>query len=106
MKYALAILLLLLPAAACAEETLTGKCTTDDASTYKSFGDRQLFVFDVENKCDFPLRCELNIAILNALGLNQDHKIVTIEPKAHGGLVLWIKSPGGMSTRRHTCTQM
>ena len=103
MKYVLAALMLLLPGIVCAEETLTEKCTTDEASAYRSAGDRQLFVYDVENTCDFRLSCELNIALLNSFGLNQDHKIVTIEPKSHGGLMMWVKSAGGMSTRRHTC---
>ena len=107
MKYALPVLLLLLPGIASAEEeTLTGKCTTDAASAYHSAGDRELFVFDVENTCDFRLSCELDIALLNAFGLNQDHKIVTIEPKSHGSLMMWVKSAGGMSTRRHTCKQI
>jgi hypothetical protein len=106
MKYALAVLMLLLPGIASAEETLTGKCTTDAASSYRSEGDRELFVYDVENTCDFRLSCELNIALLNAFGLNLDHKIVTIEPKSHGSLVLWVKSASGMSTRRHTCKQI
>jgi hypothetical protein len=106
MKYAFAVLLLLLPGMAWAEETLTSKCTTDAASSYRSAGERELFVFDVENTCDFRLSCELNIALLNAFGLNQDHKIVTIEPKSHGGLMMWVKSAGGMSTRRHTCKQI
>jgi len=106
MKYALAVLILLLPGIARSEETLTSKCTTDEASAYHSAGDRELFVFDVENTCDFRLSCELNIALLNAFGLNQDHKIVTIEPKSHGALMMWVKSAGGMSTRRHTCKQI
>jgi len=38
--------------------------------------------------------------------LKLDHKVVTIEPKSHGSLVLWIKAAGGMSTRRHTCKQV
>jgi len=106
MKYAFAVLMLLLPGIARAEETLTSKCTTDAASSYRSAGDRELFVYDVENTCDFRLSCELNIALLNAFGLNQDHKIVTIEPKSHGSLMMWVKSAGGMSTRRHTCKQI
>jgi len=107
MKYALAVLLsLLLPSIASAEETLTSKCTTDAVSAYHSAGDRELFVFDVENTCDFTLSCELNIALLNAFGLNQGHKIVTIEPKSHGSLMMWVKSAGGMSTRRHACKQI
>ncbi len=106
MRYALAVLTLLIPGIACAEETLTDKCTSDEASSYRSEGDRKLFVYDVENTCDFRLSCELNIAILNAFGMNQDHKIVTIEPKSHGGLMMWVKSAGGMSTRRHTCKQI
>ncbi|SDI51395.1 MULTISPECIES: hypothetical protein [Bradyrhizobium] len=105
MKYALAVLMLLLPGIACAEETLTEKCTSDAASSYRSDGDRELFVYDIENTCDYRLRCELNIALLNAFGLKVDHKILTIEPKSHGSLVLWVKSAGGMSTRRHTCKQ-
>ena len=67
MKYALAVVLLLLPGIASAEEeTLTGKCTTDAASAYHSAGGRDLFVFDVENTCGCRLSCELNIALLNA----------------------------------------
>ncbi|QDW36408.1 hypothetical protein FFI89_004155 [Bradyrhizobium sp. KBS0727] len=80
MKYALAVLMLLLPGIACAEETLTEKCTSDAASFYGGEGDREFFAYDVE--------------------------VVAIEPKAHGSLVLWVKSAGGMSTRRHTCKQM
>ena len=106
MKYALAVLMLLLPGVACAQETLAERCTTDAASAYGSNGDREFFVFDVENTCDFRLSCELNIALLTAFGLNLDHKIVTIEPKSHGSLVLWVKSGGGMSTRRHSCKQI
>ena len=107
MKYAFAVLLLLLPRIASAEEeTLTSKCTTDAASAYHSAGDRELFIFEVENTCDFRLSCELNISILNAYGLNHDRKIIMIEPKSRGSLVLWIKSAGGMSTRRHICKQV
>ncbi|SDO45699.1 hypothetical protein [Afipia sp. GAS231] len=106
MKYALAVLMLLLPGIASAEETLTEKCTSDAASSYGGEGDREFFAYDIENTCDFRLSCELNIAILTAYGLKLDHKIVTIEPKSHGSLVLWIKSAGGMSTRRHTCKQI
>lgn len=106
MKYALAVLLLLLPGTAFAEETLAEKCTTDAASDYRSDGGRDLFVYDIENTCDFRLSCELNIALLTAFGLSLDHKIVTIEPKSHGNLVLWVKSAGGMSTRRHSCKQI
>ena len=108
MKYALAVLMLLLPGIASAEEeTLTGK-VHDRRGLRRphGLGDRELFVFDVENTCDFRLSCELNIALLNAFGLNQDHKIVTIEPKSHGSLMMWVKSAGGMSTRRHTCKQI
>jgi hypothetical protein len=106
MKYAVAVLMLLLPGIACAEETLTEKCTSDAASSYGGEGDREFFAYDVENTCDFRLSCELNIAILNAYGLKLDHKVVAIEPKSHGSLVLWIKAAGGMSTRRHTCKQI
>ena len=106
MKYAIALLVLFLPAIACAEDTLEEKCTSDAASSYRGEGDRKLFVYDVENTCDFRLSCELNIAILNAYGLNQDHKTVTVEPKSHGSLIMWIKGSGGMSTRRHTCKQI
>ncbi len=101
MKYVLAVLMLLLPGIARAEEeTLTGKCTSDAASSYGGEGDREFFSYDIENTCDFRLSCELNIAILTAFGLKLDHKIITIEPKSHGSLVLWAKSAGGMSTRK------
>ena len=106
MKYVLALLLLLLPGIACAEETLAEKCTTDAASAYGGEGDREFFAYDVENTCDFRLSCELNIAILNSYGLKLDHKVIAIEPKSHGSLVLWIRSAGGMSTRRHACKQI
>ena len=106
MKYALAVLMFLLPGMAFAEETLTEKCTSDAASAYGGEGDREFFAYDVENTCDFRLSCELNIAILNAYGLKLDRKVIAIEPKSHGSLVMWIKSAGGMSTRRHTCKQI
>jgi hypothetical protein len=106
MKYALAALMFLLPGIACAEETLAEKCTTDAASFYGGEGDRAFFAYDIENTCDFRLSCELKIAILNSYGLKLDHKVVAIEPKSHGSLVLWVKSAGGMSTRRHTCKQI
>ena len=106
MKYALAVLMFLLPGVAYAEETLTEKCTSDAASSYGGDGGRAFFAYDVENTCDFRLSCELNISILNAYGLNHDRKIIMIEPKSRGSLVLWIKSAGGMSTRRHICKQV
>ena len=107
MKYALAVLAFLLPGVAHAEEaSLSEKCTTDAASTYWGEGDRNFFVFDVENICEFRLSCELNIAILNAFGLKTDHKIMTIEPKSHGRMILEVKSGGGFSSRRHTCKQI
>jgi hypothetical protein len=107
MKYVLAALLLLLPAMASAEEeTLAKRCTSDDASSWRNAGDRKLFVYEVENTCDFRISCELNISILNTFGMTLDHKIITIEPKSHGNLVLWVKAFGGMSSRGHTCKQI
>ncbi len=106
MRYVFAVLMLLLPGFACAEETLAKKCTSDEASSYRSDGDRKLFVYDVENTCDFRISCELNISILNAFGMTQDHRILAIEPKSHGSLVLWVKGFGGMSSRSHTCKQI
>lgn len=107
MKYVFAVLLLLLPGVASAEEgTLAEKCTSDQASSWRSAGERKLFVYDLENTCDFRISCELNISILNTYGLTLDHKIITIEPKAHGSLVMWVKAFGGMSSRTHTCTQL
>jgi hypothetical protein len=66
----------------------------------------EFFAYNIAHTCDFRLSCELNIALFTAFGLNLDHKIVTIEPKSHGSLVLWAKSAGGMSTRRHSCKQI
>lgn len=107
MKYVFAVLLLLLPGGASAEETtLAERRTSDGASSWRSAGDRKLFVFDLENTCDFRISCELNISILNTYGLILDHKIITIEPKSHGSLVLWVKTFGGMSSRAHECTQL
>ena len=108
MKYVFAVLLLLLPGIASAEEeqTLAQKCTTDEASSWRSAGELKLFVFDLENTCDFRISCELNISILNTYGLSVDHKIIAIEPKAHGSLVMWVKAFGGMSSRAHSCTQL
>ena len=109
MKYALAaVLLLLLPAMASAEEetTVAKKCTSDEASNWREAGERKLYVFDLENTCDFRISCELHISIMNTYELLFDHKTVTIEPKAHGSLVLWVKGYGGMTSRRHTCKQI
>jgi hypothetical protein len=107
MKYVLAALLLLLPAIASAEEeTLEKRCTSDEASAWRNAGERKLYVFDLENTCDFRISCELNISIMNTYELLFDHKVVTIEPKAHGSLVLWVKGFGGMTSRRHTCKQI
>lgn len=107
MKYALLALLLLLPQIASAEEeTLAKRCTSDNASAWRNAGDRKLFVYDLENTCDFRISCELNISIMNTYELLFDHKIVTIEPKAHGSLVLWVKAFGGMSNRTHSCKQV
>ena len=109
MKYALAaVLLLLLPAMASAEEetTVAKKCTSDEASNWREAGERKLYVFDLENTCDFRISCELNISILNTYGMTLDHRIITIEPKSHGNLVLWVKAFGGMSSRGHTCKQI
>jgi hypothetical protein len=106
MKYALAMLTLLLPSIACAEATLTDKGTSDAASSWRSAGDRKLFVHHVENTCDFRISCELNISIPNTFGMTLDHKIITLEPKSHGSLVLWVKAFGGMSSRGHTCRQI
>jgi len=105
MKHALAALIFLLPGIACAEETLAQRCTSDAASSYRGEGDRKFYVFDVENTCSFRLRCELNIAIFNSFGMKLDHKILTIEPGAHGSLILHVQAFGGMNSHQHTCIQ-
>jgi hypothetical protein len=73
MKHAILVLALLLPSIAYAEEvqTLEQKCTSDAASSYRGDDNHKSYVFDVENKCEFRLRCELNIAIFNAFGIKK-----------------------------------
>ena len=107
MKYVFAVLLLLVPGIASAEEeTLAKRCTSDNASAWRNAGDRKLYVYDLENTCDFRISCELNISIMNTFELIFDHKTVTIDPKSHGSLVMWVKAFGGMSSRSHTCKQI
>ena len=43
-------------------------------SSWRSAGDRKLFVYDVENTREFRISCELNISILNTFGVTLDHK--------------------------------
>jgi hypothetical protein len=105
MKPACLALLLLLPSIASAEQaqTLEEKCTSTAASSSRGEAASDVHIFDVENKCDFAIRCDLNIAIYSAFGMKQGHKIVAIEPHAHGSLTLRMRSSGSLTERDHRC---
>ena len=115
MKYTWLILTMVLsgmalarPATALAEEpkTLEQKCTSDAASSYRGEGRHKTYVYDVENKCDFRLRCELAIATYTAFGTDVGHKVATIKPKAHESVVIRARTQGGMMTREYHCKQI
>ena len=108
MKSACIALLVLLPNIAHAEQpqTFEEKCTSTEASANRGDANYDVHVFDVENKCDFSIRCDLNIAIYGAFGMKQGHKIVVIEPHAHGSMVLKTKSSGSLTERDHRCKPM
>jgi hypothetical protein len=48
----------------------------------------------------------LNIAIYGAFGMKQGHKVIVIEPHAHGSMVLKTKSSGSLTERDHRCKPM
>ena len=109
MKYALVALMLLLHASIARAEqpqTFEEKCTSTEASSARGDDDHKIYVFDVENTCNFRIRCDLNIAIYNAFGMNLGHKVLVIEPHAHESLVLKLKSFGGLTEREHRCKQI
>ena len=106
MKSALVALALLLPGIAHAQETLEQKCTSDAASSYRGRDNNKSYVFDVENKCEFRLRCELSIAIFNAFGMKKGHKSVAIEPHTHKFMSLRVKVFGGLNDHHHACKQI
>jgi hypothetical protein len=108
MKHALVALALLLPSVALAETapTFEEKCTSTEASSTRGDDSHKTYVFEVENKCDFRIRCELNIAIYSAFGMNLGHKVLVIEPHAHESMVLKLKSFGGLTERDHRCKQI
>jgi hypothetical protein len=110
MKSALVFMLLLLaPNIARAETsppTFEEKCTSTEASSNEAAANYDTHVFDVENKCDFSIRCDLNIAIYSAFGVKQGHKIVAIEPHGHGSVVLKIRNSGSLTERDHRCKPM
>jgi hypothetical protein len=95
-------------ATALAEEpkTLEQKCTSDAASSYRGEGRYKTYVYDVENKCDFRLRCELAIATYTAFGTDVGHKVATIKPKAHESVVIRARTQGGMMSREYHCKQI
>jgi hypothetical protein len=108
MKSALVALLVLLPNVARAEapRTFEEKCTSTAASSNQGDANYDIHVFDVENKCEFSIRCDLNIAIYSAFGMKLGHKIVVIEPHAHGSLVLKMRNSGSLTERDHRCRQI
>lgn len=108
MKYVLIMIAFLLPSIASAEEpqTLEEKCTSTEASSYQGSGNHKTYVFDVENKCNFRLRCELAIAMYTSFGMKLGHKVVTIHPKSHKSIVLKLKTFGGFTTKEHHCKQI
>ena len=109
MKYALVALMLLFQATialAAESQTFEEKCTSADASSTRGDENHKTYVFDVENKCDFRIRCDLNIAIYSAFGMNLGHKVLVIEPHAHESMVLKLKSFGGLTERDHRCKQI
>jgi hypothetical protein len=106
VKIILVVLALLVPGMAAADETLEQRCTSDDASSYRGEVGHKTYVYDVENKCDFRLRCQMNIAIYNSFGMKLGQKRVTIEPKSHASLVLKLKAFGGMNSHEAHCRQM
>ncbi len=106
MKYILVVLAILFPGIAAAEETLEQRCTSDEASSYRGEAGHKTYVYDVENKCDFRLRCQLNIAIYTSFGMKLGQKRVTIEPKSHAILVLKLKAFGGMNSHEAHCKQI
>jgi hypothetical protein len=105
MRSACIALLVLLPNIAHAEErqTFEEKCTSTEASANRGDANYDVHVFDVENKCDFSIRCDLNIAIYGAFGMKQRHKIIVIAPHTHGSMVLKTKSSGSLTERDHRC---
>jgi hypothetical protein len=106
MKSALVGLLLLAPNSAQAEAsppTFEEKCTSTEASSSRTAANDDTHVFDVENKCEFSIRCDLNIAIYSAFGMKQRHRIVVIEPHGHGSLTLKMRNSGSLTERNHRC---
>ena len=108
MKFALVALALLLPGLALAEDpqTLEQKCTSDAASSYRGAGRHKTYVYDIENKCDFPLRCELAVATYTAFGMDRGHRVAIIKPNAHESVVIRARSEGGMMSREYHCKQI
>ena len=108
MKYALIALAVLLPSMAMAEgpQTLEQKCTSDAASSYRGEGRRKTYVYDIENKCDFRIRCELAVATYTAFGTDVGHKVVTIKPKTHESVAIRARTEGGMMSREYHCKQI
>jgi len=108
VKYELIALAVLLPSMAVAEEpqTLEQKCTSDAASSYRGEGRHKTYVYDIENKCDFRIRCELAVATYTAFGTDVGHKVVTIKPKAHESVAIRARTEGGMMSREYHCKQI
>ena len=108
MKYPLIVLAILLPGMVLAEEpqTLEQKCTSAAASSYRGEGRHKTYVYDIENKCDFRIRCELAVATYTAFGTDVGHKVATIKPKGHESVVIRARTEGGMMSREYHCKQL
>jgi hypothetical protein len=100
---------LFVPALASAKEepqTLEQRCTSDEALSYRGKRHKLTYVFDVENKCERTLRCELHISVLNAYGLARGDKVLILAPKSRDSLVLKVKGWGGMNMHTHHCKEI
>jgi hypothetical protein len=98
-----------IPTAAIAEDTpqtLEQRCTSDEASSYEGVGVNRRYIYDVQNKCQMRLRCDLNISILNAFGLKHGHKVLIIGPNSHEALIVKVRVLGGLNQRDYTCKEI
>ena len=105
----LVCLALFVPSLAIAEEappTLEQRCTSDEASSYRGEGATLKYVFELQNKCEKRLRCDLHISIVNAFGIKLGHKVLVLAPKSQGSLVLKIKGAGGLNQHTHRCKEI
>ncbi len=105
MKSALAALLLLVPIVAHTEEpkTFEEKCTSTEASSNQGDANFDVHVFDVENKCEFSIRCDLNIAVSCCESDRATSKVVDVCRRKVNGptdLAQWIGESTEASTQQ------